>query len=113
MRKKPPGALLSQTAHAVEREYRILTALHQYNQRPSTRITDRVPIPQPIALCEDIRVLGTPFYVMEFLEGRIFPDVKMLHLQPARRSKGLVRHATAVYSEPNPSKIAGSLLFRH
>ncbi|KAJ3155836.1 hypothetical protein HDU89_005394 [Geranomyces variabilis] len=65
LRKKPPGALLSQTAHAVEREYRVLRALADKTA---------VPVPKVYTLCEDAAVLGTPFYVMEFLEGRIFTD---------------------------------------
>lgn len=85
MRKKPAGALLSSTAHAVEREYRMLAALHAYNLLPSTKPAQRIPIPRPIALCEDVAVLGTPFYLMEFLEGRIFADFKMPQLEPAER----------------------------
>ncbi|KAJ3162128.1 hypothetical protein HDU86_005826 [Geranomyces michiganensis] len=65
LRKKPPGALLSQTAHAVEREHRVLRALAEHTA---------VPVPKVYTLCEDPAVLGTPFYVMEFLEGRIFTD---------------------------------------
>ncbi|EWC48030.1 hypothetical protein DRE_02609 [Drechslerella stenobrocha 248] len=70
MRKKPPGSLLSKTAHAVEREYRVLHALQ----------STPVPTPKVHALCEDPAVIGTPFYIMEFVEGRIFenyaiPDV--------------------------------------
>ncbi|KAI7877153.1 kinase-like protein [Lichtheimia hyalospora FSU 10163] len=68
LRKKPPGALLSSTAHAVEREYRIIKALGD--------ATD-VPVPKVYALCTDTTVIGTPFYVMEFLKGRIFEDVRM------------------------------------
>ncbi|KAF2397380.1 APH-domain-containing protein [Trichodelitschia bisporula] len=64
MRKKPPGQLLSATAHKVEREYRIIHALEG---------TD-VPVPKAYCLCEDSSVVGTPFYVMEFLDGRIFED---------------------------------------
>jgi aminoglycoside phosphotransferase (APT) family kinase protein len=64
MRKKPPGKLLSQTAHKVEREYRIIKALEN---------TD-VPVPKAYCLCEDNNVVGTPFYIMEFLDGRIFED---------------------------------------
>ncbi|KAJ3085630.1 hypothetical protein HK102_013985, partial [Quaeritorhiza haematococci] len=66
LRKKPPGKLLSKTAHAVEREYRVLHALGTKSS---------VPVPRVYALCEDSGVLGTPFYVMEFLKGRIFTDV--------------------------------------
>ncbi|KNC99615.1 uncharacterized protein SPPG_05002 [Spizellomyces punctatus DAOM BR117] len=65
LRKKPPGTLISQTAHAVEREYKVLHAL-------GTRTN--VPVPKVYVLCEDKEILGTPFYVMEFLEGRIFSD---------------------------------------
>ncbi len=63
MRKKPPGALLK-SAHQVDREYRVMKALGQ---------TD-VPVPIMRALCEDDSVVGTAFYVMDFLEGRIFRD---------------------------------------
>jgi aminoglycoside phosphotransferase (APT) family kinase protein len=62
---------LSKTAHAVEREYRIIHALGKGSD---------VPVPKVYALCEDTQVIGTPFYVMEFLKGRIFTDVKMLDL---------------------------------
>ena len=63
LRRKPPGALLP-SAHAVEREYRVISALAH---------TD-VPVPQTHCLCEDASVIGTPFYVMDFVEGRIFWD---------------------------------------
>lgn len=64
LRKKPPGRLLSKTAHQVEREYRIIHALEK---------TD-VPVPQTYCLCEDAAIIGTPFYIMEFVDGRIFED---------------------------------------
>lgn len=64
MRKKPPGNLLSKTAHQVEREFSIIHALES---------TD-VPVPKAYWLCEDTTVIGTAFYVMEFLDGRIFED---------------------------------------
>jgi aminoglycoside phosphotransferase (APT) family kinase protein len=60
LRKKPPGKLLP-SAHMVEREYRVMAAL---------AATD-VPVPVMRLLCEDTQVLGTAFYVMDFLEGRI------------------------------------------
>lgn len=61
MRKKPPGKTLP-SAHMVEREYRVMRALSEH--------TD-VPVPAVRVLCEDSAVIGTPFYVMDFLEGRI------------------------------------------
>ncbi len=66
LRKKPPGKLLP-SAHAVEREYRVMKAL---------AATD-VPVPTMIALSEDDAIVGTPFYVMECLEGRIFRDAAL------------------------------------
>ncbi|KAI5366186.1 Putative aminoglycoside phosphotransferase, protein kinase-like domain superfamily [Septoria linicola] len=64
MRKKPPGKLLSKTAHQVDREYRIIAALQDTN----------VPVPKAICLCEDDSIVGTAFYIMGFLNGRIFAD---------------------------------------
>lgn len=78
LRKKPAGQLLSKTAHQVEREYTILHALHKYNTDPTTPPGRRVPVPEPIFLCQDTSIIGTPFYVMKFLDGRIFTDARML-----------------------------------
>lgn len=87
LRKKPAGQLLSSTAHAVEREFRVLNAIHQHNQLPSTSTDMRVPIPEPIALCEDNSVIGTPFYIMEFLGGRIFEDPRLPEVAPSERKE--------------------------
>ncbi|KAJ1930020.1 hypothetical protein IWQ60_000684 [Tieghemiomyces parasiticus] len=78
LRKKPAGTLLSKTAHAIEREYRILKALGEH--------TD-VPVPKVYNLCEDVAVIGTPFYIMEFLEGRIFTDYRLLTVPRAERRR--------------------------
>ena len=61
LRKQPPGQLLP-SAHAVDREFRVLSALAG---------TD-VPVPRPLLFCDDREIIGTPFYVMERLRGRIF-----------------------------------------
>ncbi|VFQ94699.1 unnamed protein product [Cuscuta campestris] len=82
LRKKPPGELL-QSAHAVEREYEVLNALGTHTQ---------VPVPKVFCLCTDSSVIGTPFYIMEYLEGRIFIDPKLPDLTPKLRKK--VYHAT-------------------
>ena len=63
LRRKPPGELLA-SAHAVDREYRVLRALQD---------TD-VPVPRVYCLCEDDSVIGSSFYVMEYLDGRVFWD---------------------------------------
>lgn len=90
LRKKPAGQLLSSTAHQVEREYRVLSALHKHNIKPGTPPEKRVPVPQPYILCEDNAVIGTPFYIMEFLDGRIFTDVYMPQLDPKSRREWCV-----------------------
>ena len=61
LRKQPPGKLLP-SAHAVDREFRAISALEPAG----------VPVPRAIAFCEDRDVIGTPFYVMERMRGRIF-----------------------------------------
>ncbi len=66
LRRKPPGKLLK-SAHAVDREYRVITALNN---------TD-VPVPKTFALCEDTEVIGTAFYLMEFMDGRVLWDPSM------------------------------------
>ncbi|KAK9288069.1 hypothetical protein L1049_016515 [Liquidambar formosana] len=75
MRKKPPGKLL-QSAHAVEREFQVLRALGVHTQ---------VPVPKVFCLCTDPSVIGTAFYVMEYLEGRIFVDPKLPGVTPSKR----------------------------
>ncbi|KAF9268533.1 APH-domain-containing protein [Marasmius fiardii PR-910] len=107
LRKKPAGQLLTQTAHQVDREYMVLRALHNYNIRPSTPPEKRVPVPQPYLLCEDESVIGTKFYVMEFLDGRIFTDVRLLDLSDRDRKeifRGAV-HALARLSSVDPHEI--------
>ncbi len=76
VRRKPPGSLLP-SAHAVEREYRVITALG---------VTD-VPVPRTYALCEDASLIGTPFYVMDFVEGRIFWEPALPDLLPQERGQ--------------------------
>jgi aminoglycoside phosphotransferase (APT) family kinase protein len=74
LRRKPLGHLLP-SAHAVDREYRVMRAL-SYTE---------VPVPKVYALCEDHTVIGGAFYVMEFLDGRIFWDPRLPGLTPAER----------------------------
>ncbi|URE22429.1 Acyl-CoA dehydrogenase, C-terminal domain [Musa troglodytarum] len=83
LRKKPPGALL-ESAHAVEREFQVLKALGVH--------TD-VPVPKVFCLCNDTSIIGTSFYIMEYLEGRIFMDNKLPGLSPERRK--VIYQATA------------------
>ncbi|HET7912022.1 MAG TPA: phosphotransferase, partial [Pseudolabrys sp.] len=66
LRRKPPGKLLP-SAHAVDREYRVIRALHAQG----------FPVAQPLAYCADESVAGTPFYVMDFVDGRVFWEPQM------------------------------------
>jgi len=75
MRKKPPGALLA-SAHQVDREFRVMRSLGDLG----------FPVPTMRALCQDDGVIGTAFYVMDFLEGRIFRDARLPGLAPAERA---------------------------
>uniref|UniRef100_A0A4W2E8M8 Acyl-CoA dehydrogenase family member 10 n=1 Tax=Bos indicus x Bos taurus TaxID=30522 RepID=A0A4W2E8M8_BOBOX len=74
LRKKPPGTLLP-SAHAVEREFRIMKALGNAG----------VPVPKVLDLCEDSSVVGTPFYLMEYCPGRIYKDPSLPGLEPSQR----------------------------
>ena len=74
LRKQPNGEIL-RGAHAVDREYRVLSALHPTG----------VPVPRPVVFCEDANVLGTPFYLMERVDGRVFPDGALIDADPAER----------------------------
>ncbi len=73
LRKKPPGQLLS-SAHQVDREYRAMKALEGH-----------IPVPKMRALCDDADVIGTAFYVMDYLQGRIFRDASLPGMTPAER----------------------------
>lgn len=82
VRKQPPGKLL-QSAHAVDREYRVMKALQD----------TCVPVPRVLALCKDANVIGTEFFVMEYVQGRIFQDVGLPLLRAEDRCR--VYHAKA------------------
>ena len=75
LRKKPPGVLLP-SAHAIDREYRVMRAL----------AGSGVPVPVVRCYCPDGDVIGTPFYVMDYQPGRIFTDPLLPELSPAERS---------------------------
>ncbi|TXH71989.1 MAG: phosphotransferase family protein [Lysobacteraceae bacterium] len=75
LRRKPPGKLLP-SAHAVDREFRVLQALHG----------GAVPVAHPLHLCTDESVIGSMFYLMAFVDGRIFWDPALPDAQPAERA---------------------------
>jgi aminoglycoside phosphotransferase (APT) family kinase protein len=82
LRCKPPGVLLA-SAHAIEREYRVMQALEG----------SAVPVPRMHVLCEDPEVIGTAFYLMDFVDGRVFWDPSLPGMQPQERG--------AIYAEMN------------
>jgi len=82
LRRKPPGQLLA-SAHAVDREFRVIAALQD---------TD-VPVPGAVALCKEDEIIGSMFYLMEYLEGRVFWDPVLPELTNDERS--------AVYDDMN------------
>lgn len=75
LRRKPPGKLLP-SAHAVDREYRVMTALYS---------TD-VPVAKTYCLCEDESIIGTAFYVMDFVKGRVIWDGVLPEMNSHERS---------------------------
>jgi aminoglycoside phosphotransferase (APT) family kinase protein len=82
LRRKPPGELLK-SAHAVDREYRVITALQD---------TD-VPVAETYCMCEDDSIIGSMFYVMEYMDGRIFWDPTLPEVSAEDRA--------AIYDEMN------------
>lgn len=79
VRRPPLGHVLA-TAHDMKREYRVISALHPTN----------VPVPRPVLLCEDEEVLGSPFYVMEYVEGTPYRTADQLAPLGPERTRGAV-----------------------
>ena len=88
LRRKPPGELLK-SAHAVDREYRVISALAD---------TD-VPVPATYLLCEDDSVIGSMFYLMEYMEGRVLWD-------PALEDAADNAERSAIYDAMNQTMAA-------
>ena len=78
LRRKPPGKLLP-SAHAVDREYRVISALYRAG----------IPVARAYALCQDESVIGTAFYIMAYVEGRVLWDQALPGMAPAERARHL------------------------
>ena len=76
LRRKPPGKLLP-SAHAVDREYRVISALHAQG----------FPVAEPVHYCADEAIVGTAFFVMAYVEGRVFWEPHMPASDPAERAQ--------------------------
>ena len=75
LRRKPPGKLLP-SAHAIDREFRVISALHAQG----------FPVPEPAVYCGDAEVVGTPFFVMAYVEGRIFWEPRLPEADRSERA---------------------------
>jgi len=97
LRKKPPGQILA-SAHAVEREYKVLDALARGSS---------VPVPRPVTLCTDSGVVGTPFYLMEYAQGHIYLDPNLPTCDPPLRSHlyRQMAHTLAALHAAQPDRI--------
>ena len=82
LRRKPPGMLVA-TAHAIDREYRVIEALHAAG----------IPVPKPFLYCADESVIGSEFYIAQCVEGRVFWEAELPAVSPADRA--------AIYDEMN------------
>ncbi|MBT8367142.1 MAG: phosphotransferase [Deltaproteobacteria bacterium] len=90
LRKKPPGKLLP-SAHQVDREYRVMKALEK---------TD-VPVPKMLLLCENDSIIGTPFFLMEYVSGRVLGDLRLPDMSPEERRAiyfDMIRVLSALHS---------------
>ena len=76
LRRKPPGKLLP-SAHAVDREYRVISALYAQG----------FPVAEPVLYCADEAIIGTAFFVMAYVEGRVFWEPQMPASNPAERAQ--------------------------
>ena len=95
LRRKPPGKLLP-SAHAVDREYRVITAL----------AGSGVPVPRTYVLCEDPAVVGTVFYVMAYVPGRVFTDPRLPGVAAAERA-AIYDSLNEVLARPAHGGLAG------
>ena len=78
LRRKPPGKLLP-SAHAVDREFRVISALHAQG----------FPVAAPVLYCDDAGIVGTPFYVMSHVDGRVIWEPHMPDAERGRARGGL------------------------
>ncbi len=87
LRRKPPGKLLK-SAHAVDREYRVISALYAADY----------PVPRPYVLCKDEEIVGTMFFIMEFVDGRIYWDLDLPDSDPGER-RAIYEHANQTIAD--------------
>ena len=93
--RKKPNQVAHASAHALHREYRVLKALHQHNQQNPDH-NSVVPVPAVYAYGRDVHVVGAEFYLMEFVQGRIFSDASMPGLAVPERRQAIANVVTVL-----------------
>ncbi|ANB11468.1 hypothetical protein AWJ20_4280 [Sugiyamaella lignohabitans] len=98
LRKQPPGTLVSKSAHRVDREYHMIKAISS---------TGKVPVPEVYLLCQDKSIIGSDFYIMNFVSGRIFHDPRIPSLSAKDRNECWASAITTLANlhSLDPSKI--------
>jgi len=81
--RKKPNKVAHQSAHALHREYKVLKSILAYNLDADRSRT--IPAPRPIEYCSNPQIIGSEFYIMEYIQGRIFTDPTMPDLTPVER----------------------------
>lgn len=102
--RKKPDKVAHKSAHALDREYRVLTAIFAYNQNDAVMTSNRsIPAPRPIVYCSNTKIIGSEFFIMEYIQGRIFTDPTMPDLTPIERLlayRDAVRILANIHSMP-------------
>jgi aminoglycoside phosphotransferase (APT) family kinase protein len=105
LRRKPPGQLLA-SAHAIDREFAVTAALARHST---------VPVARPHLLCTDTAIIGTEFYLMDFIEGRIFWDTSFPEIERELRPQyfDAMNVVLAQLHNVNPAAIGLAEFGRH
>ena len=101
--RRKPNKVAHPTSHALHREYRVLESLTRYNQQLLLTESDisfdrSVPIPNPFAYCKDTTIIGSEFYIMEYIKGRIFIDPRMASMNSSNEREEAYNDAIRVLS---------------
>ena len=87
--RKKPNKIAHKSAHALHREYHVLKCIQQFNASLDNK-SKRIPVPNTFAYCDNDKVLGAEFYIMEYIEGRIFVDPSLPGMTKDEREKAYI-----------------------
>ena len=102
--RKKPNKIAHKSAHALHREYKVLSCLHSHNQTLVKNYHNHnqiIPVPKPYAYCSNQSILGSEFYLMEYAEGRVFVDPSLPGMTLQERTEAyrdVVRVLAAIHS---------------